>query len=80
MINNKHMLDDRYPRLNMLKTTLVEHFDYEVVPQSVWQHLYSWYSADVTICRRLKKDKHEGSVRDTESELNNGDDLAFSMA
>ena len=34
----------------------MEHFDYEVVPHTVWLHLYSWYSADVTVCRRLALD------------------------
>ena len=56
MIENQHLLDEAFPHMNILKTTLVEHFDYEVVPKSVWQHLYSWYSADVTICRKLKRD------------------------
>ena len=35
---------------------MVEHFDYEVLPHSIWQHFYSWYSADVTICRKLALD------------------------
>ena len=55
-IVNSHLLDSKFAHRNWLKKTLVEHFDYEVVCQKVWLHLYSWYSADVTICRKLVKD------------------------
>lgn len=44
-----------------MKQTLVEYFDYEVVSKSVWQHLYSWYSADIAICREIVKD-HSGKA------------------
>ena len=54
IIENDNLLEmDKLSYRNQIKKTLVEHFDYEVVPLSVWQHLYSWYSADVTICRKL---------------------------
>ena len=53
-IQNNNLLEkDDTSYRNKVKKTLVEHFDYEVVPHAVWQHLYSWYSADVTICRKL---------------------------
>ena len=55
-IDNNHLLDPKGAHRNWLKRTLVEHFDYEVVCQKVWIHLYSWYSADVTIARKLVKD------------------------
>ena len=55
-IVNTSLLDSKFVNRNWLKRTLVEHFDYEVVCQKVWLHLYSWYSADVTICRKLVKD------------------------
>lgn len=57
MIENNNLLEkDEMSYRNQIKKTLVEHFDFEVVPHSVWQHLYSWYSADVTICRKLAID------------------------
>ena len=55
-IENENLLESEINYRNELKSTIVEHFDYEVVPHSVWLHLYSWYSADVTICRRLALD------------------------
>jgi len=42
--------------IKCIKKTLVEYFDYEVVSRSVWQHLYSWYSADTAICREIVRD------------------------
>ncbi len=57
MIENTNLLEnDALSYVNEIKKTVVERFDYEVVPHSVWQHLYSWYSADVTICRKLALD------------------------
>ena len=53
IITNSHLLDPKLPNKTSLKKTLVEHFDYEVICQRVWVHLYSWYSADVAICRKL---------------------------
>jgi hypothetical protein len=35
----------------------VEHFDYVIVSCDVWKHLYSWYSADCTIVRFMKRDQ-----------------------
>ena len=49
------MLDKDHPCRNFLKRTVVEHFDYEVVSAEVWKHLYSWYSADAAICRKLRR-------------------------
>lgn len=51
---NRPLLRDR---THMLKEGLVEHFDYEVVTHEVWNHLYSWYSADYCVYRAIKKDK-----------------------
>lgn len=54
LIKNSNLLDSELGGyFNHVKKTLVEHFDFEVVPHRIWQHLYSWYSADVTICRKL---------------------------
>ena len=55
-IENQNLLETEVNYRNELKNTIVEHFDYEVVPPTVWLHLYSWYSADVTVCRRLALD------------------------
>ena len=38
-----------------LKTELELNFDYVYVTKEVWQHLYSWYSADYVIFRHLKR-------------------------
>lgn len=57
MIQNANLQEqDMTSYRNQVNKTLVEHFDYEVLPHSVWQHFYSWYSADVTICRKLAID------------------------
>jgi hypothetical protein len=40
-----------------LKENLVEHFDFVVLTGEIWKYLYSWYSADFTIVRFLKRDK-----------------------
>ena len=45
----------------MLKSNLFEHFDYEVICNEVWQHLYSWYSADWCLPRTLVADKVNGN-------------------
>ena len=45
-------------RSNILKDGLIEHFDYEVVSEEVWNHFYSWYSADWCISRYIKNDKY----------------------
>lgn len=60
IIENAALLDSSAQYRNEIKKTVVERFDYEVLPHSVWQHLYSWYSADVTICRRLAIDTSVG--------------------
>ena len=39
-----------------LRSNLIEHFDYEVISPDVWKHLYSWYSADMQVVRKLKRD------------------------
>jgi len=44
----------------------VEHFDYITVPQSIWKPLYSWYSADWVISRKLVRDSLAGSLIDDE--------------
>lgn len=45
-----------------LKTELELNFDYVYVTKEVWQHLYSWYSADYVIFRHLKRqERHLGS-------------------
>ena len=40
-----------------LRRDMVEHFDFEAVSQEVWTHLHSWYSADHTIIRLVKRDR-----------------------
>ena len=40
-----------------LKPNLVEHHDYEALPAAVWKHLYSWYTADLTLVRDVKMDR-----------------------
>ena len=47
----------------LLKENLVLHFDYVYVTKEVWNHLYSWYSADYTIFRYLKPMKMPGQKR-----------------
>ncbi|CDW81945.1 ubiquitin carboxyl-terminal hydrolase [Stylonychia lemnae] len=54
--NSRDLLNDG--RNNYLKESLIEHFDYEVVSQLIWNHLYSWYSADWCISRVIKADKY----------------------
>ena len=44
-----------------LKPNLFEHFDFEVVCNEVWQHLYSWYSADWCLPRKLVADRVNGN-------------------
>ena len=61
-ITNDGLLDPDYPRSH-LKKALVEHYDFEVVCQRVWVHLYSWYSADVAICRKLETDHATNKIR-----------------
>ena len=39
-----------------LKKNMVLHFDFVYVDKETWQHLYSWYSADYTVFKYLKKD------------------------
>jgi len=45
-----------------LKTNLIEHFDFEALIPLVWKHFYSWYSADVQIVRKFKRDLHNRKV------------------
>jgi hypothetical protein len=45
----------------ILKDGLIEHFDYEVVSADVWSHFYSWYSADQSIPRFLRRDRFSGA-------------------
>jgi hypothetical protein len=42
IIENKILLNTN----NLLLTSVVEHFDYEVVSAPVWKHLTSWYQYD----------------------------------
>lgn len=42
-------------KLGRLKPDLTLLFDYVYVPKEVWQHLYSWYSADYVIHRPLRR-------------------------
>ena len=44
-----------------LKPDLAFLFDYIFVPRDVWQHFYSWYSADYAIYRPLRRNgRHLG--------------------
>ena len=61
-ITNDRLLEAESPK-NSLKRALVEHYDFEVVCQRVWVHLYSWYSADVEICRKLETDPATSKIR-----------------
>ena len=69
MIENRVLMDEESGYKTLLKQALVEHFDFEVVSHSVWQHLYSWYSADVTVCRKLVMDPIS-NARAPNSQLN----------
>ena len=40
-----------------LKPNLVEHHEFEAVSAAVWKHLYSWYTADMSIVRNVRKDR-----------------------
>jgi len=40
-----------------LKDNLIEHFDFVVVSCEIWKHLYSWYSADWTVVRFMRRDR-----------------------
>jgi hypothetical protein len=51
-IENMPLLDGN----NRILKSLVEHFDYEVLPLEIWKHLNSWYQCDRKICRRLIRD------------------------
>jgi len=53
LIKNEGLLDEDNIGKVWLKSNLVEHFDFEVVCQKVWQHLVSWYSTDYIVCRVL---------------------------
>jgi hypothetical protein len=53
ILNQRLLAQTEMLGLKCLKQTLVEYFDYEVVSKSVWQHIYSWYSADTAICREI---------------------------
>eukprot|EP00347_Sterkiella_histriomuscorum_P012056 403370057 len=44
-----------------LRDNLIEKFDYIAVPSQVWKYLYSWFSTDWCISRRLIKDSIAGS-------------------
>lgn len=44
-----------------LRPHLIENFDFVAVPMAVWKHLYSWYSADWVISRKLVRDSLAGS-------------------
>jgi hypothetical protein len=49
-----------------LKGDIIEHFDYEVVSQEVWYHLYSWYSADYCLFRWVQRDRFNNNTRKLE--------------
>jgi len=48
----------------LLKPNLMEHHDYEALPVGLWRHLYSWYSADWSIVRFLRRDTTQGVFLD----------------
>lgn len=60
ILNQRLIVQSEVLGVRAMKQTLVEYFDYEVVSKSVWQHLYSWYSADIAICREIVKDNSGG--------------------
>ena len=35
----------------------MERFDYVTVSQKLWNHLFSWYQADYTISRMVRRDQ-----------------------
>ena len=55
MISNRCIL--KAGRSIELKDDLVEHFDFIVISCDVWKLLYSWYSADCTIVRFMRRDQ-----------------------
>jgi len=55
IIKNGDLLED--VKLLSLKENLMEPFDFVSVSCEVWSHLYSWYSADHTLVRFMKRDR-----------------------
>ena len=43
-ISNACLIDFSYPDELTLKANLIEHHDYEAIPQKVWFYLISWYN------------------------------------
>ena len=60
MISNAELLLDPAAKSSCgdsgtLKPDLTEYYDYVCVNKSVWSHLYSWFSADYVIFRKLRR-------------------------
>ena len=47
-----------------LKNNLIEHHNYVALPPEIWKHIYSWYSADWSIVRFLRRDSAQGVILD----------------
>ncbi len=41
----------------LLRHPLLEHYDFEAVPPTVWRYLRAWYGCDASVARLLVKDK-----------------------
>ena len=48
----------------LLKNNLIEHHNYVALPPLIWKHIYSWYSADWSIVRFLRRDSAQGVILD----------------
>ena len=46
----------------LLKNNLIEHHNYVALPPLIWKHIYSWYSADWSIVRFLRRDSAQGVI------------------
>jgi hypothetical protein len=55
------LLDDN---CMILKPNLIEHHDYEALPQEVWKYILAWYSADWRIVRFLRRDAQQKTFLD----------------
>ena len=62
MIDNASLLLDN--NCMILKPNLIEHHDYEALPQEVWKYILAWYSADWRIVRFLRRDAHQRTFLD----------------
>ncbi|CDW76666.1 ubiquitin carboxyl-terminal hydrolase [Stylonychia lemnae] len=80
--NSRRDLDQSYVRPGMIKNfmalrpNLIEVFDYIAVPQAIWKYLYSWYSTDWSISRKLVQDSIAGSFIDKDIDSQNYDVLS----